>query len=223
MRVLLVEDDGAIVAALRELLQRECYEVAATGRQDEAEGLLARERFDLALVDIALAQGNGFAVCAAAREAAPRMPVIFLTASDDEFSTVAGLEAGAVDYVAKPFRPRELSARIKAALRATGTAPARLAWGPVSVDTATAQVRKAGREVQLSALEYRLLLLFARNPGALVTRDALRDAIWDSAGELVSDNTVSVYVKRLRDKLEDDPAHPQLIETVRGLGYRAGR
>lgn len=223
MRVLLVEDDGAIVAALRELLQRECYEVAATGRQDEAEGLLARERFDLALVDIALAQGNGFAVCAAAREAAPRMPVIFLTASDDEFSTVAGLEAGAVDYVAKPFRPRELLARIKAALRATGAAPARLAWGPVSVDTATAQVRKAGREVQLSALEYRLLLLFARNPGALVTRDALRDAIWDSAGELVSDNTVSVYVKRLRDKLEDDPAHPQLIETVRGLGYRAGR
>lgn len=222
MRILIVEDDAAIVASLTDLLRREGYETEHADGQDAAEGLLAASRFDLALVDVALAQGNGFAVCAAAKAAESAPAVIFLTASDDEYSTVAGLDMGADDYIAKPFRARELLSRIKSVLRRTSGASASLRLGDVEVDPAAAVVRKAGREVQLTALEYRLLLLFAQSQGRLVTREHVRNAIWDSAGEYVSDNTLNVYVKRLRDKIEDDPADPQLVLTVRGLGYKAG-
>ena len=222
MRILIVEDDAAIVASLTDLLRREGYETEHADGQDAAEGLLAASRFDLALVDVALAQGNGFAVCAAAKAAEPAPAVIFLTASDDEYSTVAGLDMGAGDYIAKPFRARELLSRIKSVLRRTSGASAALRLGDVEVDPAAAVVRKAGREVQLTALEYRLLLLFAQSQGRLVTREHVRNAIWDSAGEYVSDNTLNVYIKRLRDKVESDPSHPQLIQTVRGMGYKAG-
>ena len=190
--------------------------------QDGAQHALAAEAFDIALLDVTLAQGNGFAVCAAARETAPEMPVIFLTASDDEYSTVAGLDMGAVDYIAKPFRARELISRIRGALRRTSSASNVLTVGDVRLDVASAAVTKDGREVFLSALEYRLLLYFLQHKGKLVTRENLRDAIWDSAGEYVSDNALNVYVKRLREKVETDPAEPELIVTVRGLGYKVG-
>ncbi|HIS39277.1 MAG TPA: response regulator transcription factor [Candidatus Aphodovivens avistercoris] len=222
MRILLVEDDAAIVRALSELLRTEGYEVADASRQDDAIRLVERERFDAALLDVTLAQGTGFAVCAAAREAAPDMPIIFLTASDDEYSTVMGLDMGAVDYVAKPFRVRELLSRIRAALRRSGAAAQTLALGPVEIDLAAATARKNGADLELSALEYRLLLCFAQRAGRLVTRDALRDAIWDDAGEYVSDNALNVYIRRLREKIEDDPSDPRLIVTVRGMGYKAG-
>ena len=222
MRMLLVEDDAAIVASLTDLLRSEGYETRCADGQDAAVELLRSERFDLALVDVALAQGNGFAVCAAARETAPEMPVIFLTASDDEYSTVAGLDMGAVDYIAKPFRARELISRIRGALRRTSSASNVLTVGDVRLDVASAAVTKDGREVFLSALEYRLLLYFLQHKGKLVTRENLRDAIWDSAGEYVSDNALNVYVKRLREKVETDPAEPELIVTVRGLGYKVG-
>lgn len=220
MRILLVEDDAAIVRALSELLRVEGYEVADTARQDDAVRLLERERFDLALLDVTLAQGTGFAVCAAARDAAPEMPVIFLTASDDEYSTVMGLDMGAVDYVAKPFRVRELLSRIKAALRRTGTALQLVSLGPIEIDLGAATARKDGVELDLSALEYRLLLHFAQHAGKLVTRDTLRSVIWDDAGEFVSDNALNVYIRRLREKIEDDPSDPQIIMTVRGMGYK---
>ena len=222
MDVLLVEDDPMIVSALAGLLEGEGYRVRAVGRQDEAVAALAETTFDLALLDVTLAQGNGFAVCAAARETAPEMPVIFLTASDDEYSTVAGLDMGAVDYIAKPFRARELISRIRGALRRTAPASNVLTVGDVRLDVASAAVTKDGREVFLSALEYRLLLYFLQHKGKLVTRENLRDAIWDSAGEYVSDNALNVYVKRLREKVETDPAEPELIVTVRGLGYKVG-
>ena len=224
MRILIVEDDAAIVDALQALLRTEGHETACAARQDEAVELLREKPFDLALLDVTLPQGSGFAVCAAARDIAPGMPVIFLTASDDEFSTVAGLDMGAADYIAKPFRARELLARINAAARlarAQATHDERLALGDVAIDLSTASVRKGERDVSLSALEYRLLLMFAQNQGRLVTRDAVRDALWDAGGEYVTDNAISVYVKRLREKVEDDPASPRLITTVRGLGYRA--
>lgn len=219
MRILLVEDDASIVRALSELLRAEGYEVVDAARQDDAIRLLERDRFDLALLDVTLAQGTGFAVCAAARDAAPGMPVIFLTASDDEYSTVMGLDMGAVDYVAKPFRVRELLSRIKAALRRTGVATQKLHLGPVEIDLGAATARKKGVELDLSALEYRLLLHFAQHAGRLVTRDALRNVIWDDAGEFVSDNALNVYIRRLREKIEDDPASPRYILTRRGVGY----
>lgn len=222
MRILLVEDDAAIVAALSELLASEGYEVESASRQDAATDLLATSSYDLALLDVSLEQGSGFAVCAAAREVAPAMPVVFLTASDDEYSTVAGLDMGAVDYIAKPFRARELLARVNAALRRIQGQPTSLMLGDVEIDPVSATVRKRGEEVVLSALEYRLLLLFAQNSGSLISRERMRSALWDSAGEYVSDNAINVYVKRLREKIEDDPSDPRLVVTVRGLGYKAG-
>lgn len=222
MRILIVEDDALIVRTLDELLQAEGYETAVADRQDDATELLAREAFDLLLLDVTLAQGNGFAVCAAAKQAHPDMPVIFLTASDDEYSTVAGLDMGAVDYIAKPFRARELLSRIRVALRRQQPGDGTLILGDLTLNPATAMVSKGGTEVALSALEYRLLLYFLQHQGRLITREMLRDAIWDTAGEYVSDNSINVYIRRLRERIEDDPANPQVIVTVRGLGYRIG-
>ena len=232
MRVLLVEDDGAIVRTLSELLADEGFSVVTEATQDGACTRLAAEsfdiarlgaeRFDIALLDVTLAEGNGFAVCAAAREVVPDMPVIFLTASDDEYSTVAGLDMGAVDYIAKPFRARELVSRMRGALRRTSPADNVLTVGDVRLDVTSGAVTHGGAEVFLSALEYRLLLYFFQHKGKLVTRDNLKDAIWDSAGEYVSDNALNVYIKRLREKVEADPSDPQIIVTVRGLGYKVG-
>lgn len=222
MRVLLVEDDGAIVRTLSELLADEGFSVVTEATQDGACARLAAESFDIALLDVTLAQGNGFAVCAAAREVVPDMPVIFLTASDDEYSTVAGLDMGAVDYIAKPFRARELVSRMRGALRRTSPADNVLTVGDVRLDVTSGAVTRGGAEVFLSALEYRLLLYFLQHKGKLVTREMLRDAIWDSAGEYVSDNALNVYIKRLREKVEADPSDPQIIVTVRGLGYKVG-
>ncbi len=222
MRVLLVEDDGAIVRTLSELLADEGFSVVTEATQDGACGRLAAESFDIALLDVTLAQGNGFAVCAAAREVAPDMPVIFLTASDDEYSTVAGLDMGAVDYIAKPFRARELVSRMRGALRRTSPADNVLTVGDVRLNVTSGAVTRGGTEVFLSALEYRLLLYFLQHKGKLVTREMLRDAIWDSAGEYVSDNALNVYIKRLREKVETDPSDPSIIVTVRGLGYKVG-
>ncbi len=176
--------------------------------------------YDLVLLDVTLAQGNGFAVCNAITQASPKTPVIFLTASGDEFNTVTGLTMGADDYVAKPFRPRELLARIAVVLRRSQPERRSIRLGSLEIDPARARVTRNGRELALSALEYKLLLLLVGNHGKLVTRDMVRDALWEDAGAYIEENTLSVYIKRLRDKIEDDPAHPKLITTVRGLGYK---
>ena len=219
--ILLVEDDPAIIQNLTEFLRGEGFALTAARGQAEAIGLLAENRYDLALVDISLAQGNGFAVCAAIK-AKTDTPVIFLTASGDEYSVVTGLDMGADDYISKPFRPRELVSRIRTVLRRTGRSQPVFCLSGLHVDTERGQVRKNGREVFLSALEYRLLLVFCSNPGKVLSRSRLLEEIWDVAGDYVNDNTLTVYIKRLRDKIEDDPQDPQRIRTVRGLGYKMG-
>lgn len=223
LRILLAEDDPLIVEGLSELLAGEGFAVVSSPTQAGAVELACAPHADiaLALVDLTLAEGSGFAVCNAIKHVMPEVPVIFLTAADDELSTVTGLGLGADDYIAKPFRPRELVARVQAALRRARPERATLSLGPVVIDLDRAHVEKDGQEVTLSALEYRLLLLFAKNAGRIVTRDMIRDALWDDAGAYVEENTLSVYIKRLRDKLEEDPAEPRLIVTVRGMGYRA--
>lgn len=223
MHILLVEDDALIVASLTELLRDEGYGVSVADTQNGAVSAAAELRPDLVLLDVTLKEGNGFAACAAIKAQEPDLPVIFLTASGDEPNTVAGFAMGADDYVAKPFRPRELLARIASVLRRTRRVPQALTFGSLVIDPERAVVTRGGREIVLSALEYRLLLLFASHAGRLVTRERIREALWEEAGAYVEDNTITVYVKRLRDKIEDDPAHPQLIVTARGLGYRAGR
>lgn len=220
-RIFLVEDDPAIAKNLALLLRSEGFAVTHAATRKEALAALAGSLFDLALVDISLPDGNGFTVCTEIRES-QEIPVIFLTASGDEASVVTGLNMGADDYVTKPFRPRELIARIKAALRKRGRQGSAFEVGGLQVDMASGVVRKDGREVFLSALEYRLLLIFINNPGIIITRGRLLDELWDAAGEFVNDNTLTVYIKRLREKIEDDPANPQIILTVRGTGYRLG-
>ena len=223
MRILLVEDDPIITSTLSELLETEGYTMGTCATQDAAIAAAARKPcpFDLVLLDVTLAQGNGFAVCNAVKQASPKTPVIFLTASGDEFNTVTGLTMGADDYVAKPFRPRELLARISVVLRRAKPEQHVITLGSLVIDPGRARVTRDGQDLTLSALEYRLLLLFATNPGKLVTRDMVRDALWEDAGAYIEENTLSVYVKRLRDKIEDDPSSPKLIVTVRGMGYKA--
>lgn len=220
-QIFLVEDDKEIAKNLTRLLRTEGFGVIHASTQKEAAALLAANRFDLALVDISLPDGNGFAVCTEIKQMQD-IPVIFLTASGDEASVVTGLNMGADDYITKPFRPRELVARIGSALRKSGRVPAAFEINGLSVDTGSGIVKKYGKEVFLSALEYRLLLIFINNPKSIITRDRLLDELWDAAGEFVNNNTLTVYIKRLREKIEDDPANPQIILTVRGTGYRLG-
>ncbi|HCW73027.1 MAG TPA: DNA-binding response regulator [Clostridiaceae bacterium] len=220
-RILLVEDDSAIVKNLVDILQREGFSVdTATGQSDAME-LLEKERYDLCLLDISLKEGNGFAVCRAIKDK-DDTPVIFLTASGDEYSVVAGFDMGADDYVKKPFRPRELISRIRSVLRRTGKHQSVIEIENLSVDSVKGVIRKRGEEIFLSALEYRLLLVFLNHRGMVLSRSKLLEEIWDIAGDFVNDNTLTVYIKRLRDKIEDDPQHPTIIRTVRGLGYKAG-
>lgn len=218
-RVLLVEDDSAIVENLTEFLKGEGFRVTAADGQKKALALLERESFDLALLDVSLSEGNGYAVCAAIK-AERDLPVIFLTASGDEYSVITGLNMGADDYISKPFRPRELAARMKMVLRRCGKSQSVLKLGELQVDTARGQVTRRGQELYLSALEYRLLLVFLNHRGMLLTRALLLEELWDVAGEYVNDNTLTVYIKRLREKIEEDPQNPQLIRTVRGMGYK---
>lgn len=217
-RILLVEDDEAIVAGLTAYLAGEGFETASADNQAEAERLLSGERFDLLLVDVSLRCGSGYGVCAAARERG--LPVIFLTANGDENSVVAGLDMGAEDYIVKPFRPRELLSRVRGVLRRSAGRDAVVQVRNLAVDTEKGTAAKDGREIPLSALEYRLLLVFLNNRGRLLSRNRLLEEIWDAAGDFVNDNTLTVYIKRLREKIEDDPQNPVIIKTVRGLGYR---
>ena len=219
-KILLVEDDKTIVATLSEFLVREGFTVKSANGQSAALALLDSEAFDLALLDISLADGNGFSLCSAIK-ASWNLPVIFLTASGDEYSTVAGFDLGADDYIPKPFRPRELVSRIKNVLRRTGGAAGSVVTiGNVQVDTVKGVATKQGQDLFLSALEYRLLLVFLNHRGAVLTRTQLLESIWDIAGEFVNDNTLTVYIKRLREKIEDDPQNPTIILTIRGLGYK---
>ena len=218
-KILLVEDDKAIVVNLTEFLNTEGYTVRNVSGQSAAMKLLAQDKVDLVLLDVSLAEGNGFATCKAIK-AEYDIPVIFLTASGDEYSTVTGFDLGADDYIPKPFRPRELVSRIKNVLRLTGNTGKTVKLGDVVVDTEKGTAMKNNRDLFLSALEYRLLLVFINNRGIVLTRNQLLDSIWDVAGEYVNDNTLTVYIKRLREKIEDDPANPQIILTVRGIGYK---
>ena len=217
-KLLLVEDDPTLIRMLTSFLTTENFQITSVTGQKAAAEAMEADQPDLALVDISLAEGNGFAVCANAKELG--VPVIFLTASSDEFSVVTGLDMGADDYISKPFRPRELVSRIRSVLRRAGKRQSIITLGDLSVDTDKGTVTRDGKEVYLSALEYKLLLVFLNNRGQVLTRDKLLEEIWDSAGDYVGDNTLTVYIKRLREKIEQDPQNPVYIKTVRGLGYR---
>ena len=219
-KILIVEDDKGIVKHLTELLIEEGYAVEAVGTKQEA--LLKAETggFSLVLIDLTLPDGNGYTVCTVFRQ--QKIPVIFLTAADDEASVVTGFQLGAEDYVTKPFRAGELLCRIRLALHREKKDSFLLRLLDVEIDILKGTVKKKGEELFLTALEYRLLLVFAGHPKEVLTRERLLNEIWDAAGEYVNDNTLTVYIKRIREKIEDDVNHPTIIQTVRGIGYKIG-
>ncbi|WP_043931710.1 response regulator transcription factor [Bacillus sp. EB01] len=226
MKILLVEDDRAIAAGLEYSLQMEEYETILCENALAAKKVIAErlDEIDLCLFDLSLPDGSGYDLCSLVKKWSDK-PVIFLTALDDEVNVVMGLDMGADDYITKPFRVRELMSRIKSVLRRYHKhmqAKPIIEVGTVKVNTLEGKVYKNGQEVLVTALEYRLFLIFANNIGRVLTREQLLERIWDVAGDFVNDNTLTVYIKRLREKLEDNPQSPTIIKTVRGLGYKVG-
>lgn len=225
MKLLVVEDDGSIAMGIEYALQQEGYEVVLKDTVAKGKEALVSDQIDLCLLDLGLPDGSGYEVCRAAKEGQD-IPVIFLTACDDEVNVVMGLDMGADDYVTKPFRIRELVSRIKSVLRRhnkSDLGKAVYIYENIKVNTLEAKVYKYNKEVQLTGLEYKLLLTFISHEGHILSRAQLLEAIWDVGGDFVNDNTVTVYIKRLREKLEDNPSEPTFITTVRGRGYKVGR
>lgn len=219
-RVLVVEDEPAIAFALEVDLRSEGYEVSIATTGDQALALTRSEAFELILLDVMLPGKDGFEVCRELRRGGCPAAIILLTARAHDAEKVLGLELGADDYVTKPFNPRELRARIKAVLRRTLTpTPDVFTFGDTSVDFTRAEVRRAGKPVDLSALEFKLLTVFVRARGRLLTRDQLLDAAW-GANVSMNDRVVDNHIVGLRRKLEDDPSTPRYFLNVRGLGYR---
>ena len=220
-KILIVEDDTDIVENLSVLLQDEGFSFCHAPDTKGALDLLHTENIDLVLLDITLSDGNGYSVCTAVKRLT-NAPVIFLTAMTDESSIITGFQLGADDYITKPFKPMELICRVRNALRKSGKVPSVFQVEDLHIDATKGVVLKAGKELTLSVLEYRLLLVFLNHFGETLSRRDVLHEIWDISGDYVNDNTLTVYIKRLRDKIETDPANPVILKTVRGVGYKVG-
>lgn len=222
-KLLLLEDDSSLIEGLTYSLAQNGFAVEVVRTVAQAMARLEDlARYDLLLLDVTLPDGSGFAVCEAVRRRDGAIPILFLTASDEEVSIIRGLDAGGDDYLTKPFRLGELCSRIRALLRRSGRgAPGGvLAAGPVRIDLAASRVFLRGAPLEVTGMEYRLLCLFLRNAGLTLPRQRIMDALWDGSGDFVDDNTLSVYIRRLREKIEADPSHPVWLVTVRGFGYQ---
>ena len=220
-KILIVEDDGMIASGLTYALEQEGFETAVAGSCAAFRQIYQPGTFIMAILDITLPDGTGYDLCKLIK-GQEDLPILFLTAWDDEVNVVMGLDMGADDYITKPFRIRELISRIKSILRRYGKHGGEenvFRAGNVTVDLKKAKVMKNQKEIVLTAMEYRLVLTLINHRGQVLSRSQLLEGIWDVAGDFVNDNTLTVYIKRLREKLEDDPADPALIKTVRGLGY----
>ena len=218
-KILLIEDNETIIMGLKYSLEQEGFQVISAKTAKESKEKLDNKSIDIVLLDVSLPDGNGFEICKEIKEKND-IPVIFLTAQDEETSVVLGLDLGADDYIVKPFRTRELISRIKSVLRRYGKKEENniIQYKNIKIDTISAKVYKNNKEIIFTSLEYRILLMLFTNQNKLITREQLLEKIWDIAGNFVNDNTLTVYIKRIREKLEDD----SIIKTVRGLGYRIG-
>lgn len=220
MKIFVLEDDEAIGIGLTYSLENEGYDVTLAKSVKDATDIINSSSFSLYILDLTLPDGNGYDVCKTIKSMGD-YPVIFLTAYDDEINVVTGFELGADDYISKPFRVRELMARIKSVLRrySKDSVDGIITIENLTINTNEAKVFVDNEEVILTAMEYRLLLSFVNNRGIVLTRQKLLEDIWDVDGDFVNDNTLTVYIKRLRDKLEENPLEPKFIKTVRGMGY----
>lgn len=219
-KILLVEDSDSIILGLKYSLEQENFNVKITKTEEDTKKIIETEDFDLILLDITLPDGNGFNICKFVKERKD-IPIIFLTARDEETNVVMGLDLGADDYIIKPFRTRELISRINSVFRRYNKADINsniIKYKDIKIDMNQAKVYKGEQEIIFTSLEYRIVLMLFSNVNKLITRDELLEKIWDIAGNFVNDNTLTVYIKRIREKLEDE----NIIKTVRGLGYRVG-
>lgn len=224
-RIMLLEDDSSLVDGLRYSLGKNGFEVSVAGTVGDALSLLKNtDAYDLLILDVALPDGTGFEVCEKVRKRGSSVPILFLTAADEEVQVIRGLDSGGDDYVTKPFRIGELCSRIRALLRRNGISKQGsgdiLECGDLRFDFPGNRVWLREESLELTAGEYRLLSLLVRNANRIVTRSRILEELWDKDGEFVDDNTISVYIRRLREKIEDAPSSPEHLITVRGFGYQ---
>ena len=205
-------------------MERNGFSLDVVRTVKDAENYLSKHEYDLLLLDVTLPDGTGFEVCEQVRKIGSDVPIIFLTAADEEINVIRGLDSGGDDYITKPFKLGGLCSRIKALLRRAGMKTKKntavLHAGDIAIDLLSSRVLFKNKTLDLTAAEYRLLCLLIRNVNMVVTRNMILDELWDGSGNFVDDNTLSVYIRRLREKVEKDPSHPEHLMTVRGFGYR---
>ena len=222
-RILLVEDDEGLALGIEFTLRDEGFEVMRAEDVEEALKVFNENEFDVIILDVMLPDGSGYELCRELRKKS-NTPIIFLTASDEEANVVMGLDMGGDDYISKPVRIGELISRIKAVLRRyekdSSYRNNKLHSGDITIELLSNRVMKNDVEIILTSLEYKLLISLVQNPKVVLSRSQILEKIWDVGGEFVDDNTLSVYVRRLREKIEDDPAKPEYIITMRAVGYK---
>ena len=224
-RLLLLEDDLSLIDGLKYSLEKNGFELDVVRSVRAArERLRERHGYDLLLLDVTLPDGTGFMICDEVRKSGDMIPIIFLTAADEETSIIRGLDSGGDDYITKPFKLGELCSRIRALLRRSTLQSSpdtgAICSGPVTIDQTAAKAYLDGKYLDLTGAEYRLLSLLIRHDGQTLTRNFILDELWDGHGNFVDDNTLSVYIRRLREKIEEQPSRPEHLLTVRGMGYR---
>lgn len=219
MKLLLVEDNEAIILGLEYLLEEEGFSCQVARSKKEAEKAVLEKSFDLILLDIMLPDGDGYALCRNLKKKGD-IPVIFLTAKEEERDVVQGFELGADDYIIKPFRNRELISRIRNVLRRCGAGKEVLSCGAIRLEATAGKVYRGEEEIALTKLEYKILYYLMKHQDRVFSREEILSRIWDASGNFVEDNTLTVTVKRLREKIGDDG---NMIKTIRGIGYRMDR
>lgn len=229
-KLLLLEDDKGLIDGLKYALNKNGFALHVVMSVEEAKAYVEQHHdIALLLLDVSLPDGTGFDVCEYIREKGNTVPIIFLTAADEEVNVIRGLDSGGDDYITKPFKLGELCSRIKALIRRSSMVPRcvkeksdetlQLTGGEVRVDLLGCRTFYKGQQVEVTAAEYRLLCILLKNKNRVVTRQMIFDAMWDGQGNFVDDNTLSVYIRRLREKIEEDPSHPKYLKTARGFGY----
>ena len=221
-RLFLLEDDLSLINGLSFALKKQGYEITVARTTLEADVLWKRGEYDLAVLDVSLPDGSGFDFCKKIRQTS-KVPIMFLTAADEETDIIMGLDIGGDDYITKPFKLAVFLSRINALLRRSenfGTAVTELISGGICIQLLKGEVYKRGELVELTASEYKLLCLFMENPDQILSQEQILGKLWDVGGSYIDNNSLTVYIRRLRTKIEDDPGKPKRIVTVRGMGYK---
>lgn len=221
-KILLVEDDLSLIEGLKFSLTKHDFEVRVARTVAEAIASFNQNEYNLVLLDLMLPDGSGFEICKRIREIS-KIPIIFLTASDEEVNIVMGLDIGGDDYITKPFKLNELISRIHAALRRCNPIKEQvteLHANGITIKLLEGRVIKKGIDIELTSAEYRLLCFFMQNPRRILSKEQIMQRLWDYRESFIDDNTLAVYISRLRDKIEDNPKRPLFLTTIRGMGYK---